>query len=39
MFDTLCAVFGVLVSDMIMFLREASEQISQTVRIFIPTSD
>ena len=35
MFETLYAVFGVLVSDMIMFLSEASEQISRIVRSFI----
>lgn len=35
MFDTLHAVFGILLSDMMKFLREASEQISGTVGIFI----
>ena len=35
MFDTLRAVFGILLSDMIKFLKESSEQISGTVRTFI----
>ena len=31
MFDMVRAVFGILLSDMMKFLREASEQISRTV--------
>lgn len=34
MIDTLSAVFDVLLSDMILFLKEASKQISGIVRIF-----
>lgn len=39
MFDTLGTVFDLLVSDMIIFVKEASEQISRVVRTFIITGD